>query len=209
MLMKQQLKVAVVAWVGMLMAGSALAAEGQSPWMVRTRAVFLNFENSQSDGLPLSGVSKVEANSRWIPEVDVSYFFSKNFSTELVLTYPQNIDIKLRGDKVGTVKALPPSLLAQYHMTEQGGLSPYVGLGVNYTRFSQRSHILDGAAQVDSSSWGLVGQVGVDYALNKNWSINLDAKYIQMSTDVQVSGSKVGSVGLNPWALGIGVGYRF
>jgi outer membrane protein len=200
-----------------LMCGLGLAAlltvpvaqADDSAWQVRARAVYLDFDNSQSDGLPLAGTTKVEAESRWIPEVDISYFFTKNIAAELVLTYPQTIDIKVGGSKQGEIKALPPSLLVQYHYTELGAFQPYAGVGLNYTIFSDRKNILDGAAEVDSSSVGLVGQLGFDYMINKNWGVNLDVKYIQMDTDVKVGGSKVGSVGLNPWTFGVGATYRF
>lgn len=186
-----------------------VAQADDSAWQVRARAVYLDFDNSQSEGLPLGGSTKVEAESRWIPEVDVSYFFTKNIAAELVLTYPQTIDIKVGGSKQGEIKALPPSLLVQYHYTELGAFQPYAGVGLNYTIFSDRKNILDGAAEVDSSSVGLVGQLGFDYMINKNWGVNLDVKYIQMDTDVKVGGSKVGNVGLNPWTFGIGATYRF
>ncbi|MBS1209997.1 MAG: hypothetical protein H6R19_2395 [Proteobacteria bacterium] len=205
--MNQQKLAVLVAVTGALFASAVQAQE--SPWLVRTRAVYVDFQNKQSDGLPLGGSTKVEADSRWIPEVDISYFFTKNIATELVLTYPQEIDIKVGGTKQGTIKALPPSLMLQYHYTELGDFKPYAGVGLNYTIFTKRSNILDGAAQVDSSSLGLAAQVGLDYALNKNWSLNMDVKYIQMSTDVKVGGNKVGSVGLNPYTIGLGLGYRF
>lgn len=205
--MNQQKLAVLVAVTGALFASAVQAQE--SPWLVRTRAVYIDFQNKQSDGLPLGGSTKVEADSRWIPEVDISYFFTKNIATELVLTYPQEIDIKVGGTKQGTIKALPPSLMLQYHYTELGDFKPYAGVGLNYTIFTKRSNILGGAAQVDSSSLGLAAQVGLDYALDKNWSLNLDVKYIQMSTDVKVGGNKVGSVGLNPYTIGLGVGYRF
>lgn len=187
----------------------SLAQAEDSAWQVRARAVYLNFSNDQSDGLPLSGTTKVEAESRWIPEVDISYFFTRNIAAELVLTYPQTIDIKVGGSKEGEIKALPPSLVVQYHFTEFGAFQPYAGIGLNYTIFTDRSNILDGAAQVDSSSFGLVGQFGFDYMINSHWGVNVDAKYIQMDTDVKLSGSKIGSVSLNPWTLGVGATYRF
>lgn len=188
--------------------GSAAQAE-DSPWLLRVRAVDVQFDNAQSDGLPLNGTTKIEAESRWIPEFDVSYFWTKNIATELVLTYPQEIDIKVGGTKQGTIKALPPSLMLQYHFTDLGAFKPYVGVGLNYTIFTKRSNILDGAASVDSSSVGFAAQAGLDYLIDKHWSVNLDVKYIQMDTDVTVGGTKVGSVGLNPITAGIGVGYRF
>ena len=141
--------------------------------------------------------------------MDFSYFFTKNIAAELVLTYPQNININIGGVKAGTIQALPPSLVLQYHFSDLGAFKPYVGAGVNYTIFTKRNNILDGVASVNSSSVGLVRQVGFDYMLNKNWGLNLDLKYIQMSTSASVMGDKVGTVNLNPWTAGAGVTYRF
>lgn len=183
------------------------ASEGN--WLVRGRAVYLDWDNGQSSGLPLGGTTKVEAENRWIPEVDITYFFTRNIAAELVLTYPQKIDIDVGGTKQGTIKALPPSLLLQYHFTDLGAFKPYVGAGLNYTRFYDRDNILDGAAEVEKDSLGWTGQVGFDIALNKNWLINVDAKYVKIDTDVKVGGSKVGNVDLDPWLLGVGIGYRF
>jgi outer membrane protein len=62
------------------------------------------------------------------------------------------------------------------------------------------------------SSWGLSAQVGVDYALDRNWFINLDAKYIRMDTTAELdSGGVVREVDvdIDPWFLSIGVGRRF
>ncbi|MDR2452183.1 MAG: outer membrane beta-barrel protein [Candidatus Accumulibacter sp.] len=193
-----------------LCAGFPVLAQQEGSWLVRGRAVYLDFDNGQSSTLKrnLAG-TKVEADSRWIPEVDISYFFTRNIAAELVLTYPQKIHIDVGGQRAGTIKALPPSLLAQYHFTNFGAFKPYVGAGLNYTIFSRRSNILGHAASVSKNSFGLVGQVGFDYAFSRNWSFNVDAKYVQMDTDVKVLGQKVGSIDLNPWLIGIGVGYRF
>jgi len=192
---------------------AALPVAAQQPsegnWMVRGRAVYLDWDNGQRSGLPLGGTTKVEAENRWIPEVDISYFLTRNIAAELVLTYPQKIDIDVGGTKQGTIKALPPSLLLQYHFTDLGAFKPYVGAGLNYTRFYKRNNILDGAAEVEKDSFGWTGQIGFDVALNKNWSINVDAKYVKIDTDVKVGGSKVGHVDLDPWLLGVGIGYRF
>lgn len=205
--MYNKILVAALAAAGLFSTSLAMADEGSL--LVRARAVYVDFDNGQKDGLPLGGATKVEADSRWIPEVDFSYFLTKNIAAELVLTYPQNIDIMVGGAKAGTIKALPPSLLVQYHFTELGAFKPYIGAGVNYTIFSKRSNILGGAAEVERSSFGLVGQLGFDYMIDKKWSINVDVKYVQMDTDVKVGGNKVGNVELNPITAGVGVGYRF
>jgi outer membrane protein len=62
---------------------------------------------------------------------------------------------------------------------------------------------------VDSSSVGVVGQIGMDYMLDKNWGVNFDVKWAQMATNVKVGGNKVGTVNLNPLMVGAGITYRF
>jgi len=176
--------------------------------MVRARAVHINFENGQNN---LVDALDIKADNRWIPEIDFSYFFTPNIAAELVLTYPQNVDVNssVVGRKIGTIKALPPSLLLQYHFTNFGAFKPYVGVGVNYTVFTNTSNFIIPGAKVDSSSTGFAAQVGFDYMIDKNWSVNLDVKYIDMDTDVKLNGAKLGTLDLNPITAGVGVGYRF
>ncbi len=207
--MYKKIVACTVAALAALSAGAVQAQE--SPWMVRARAVYLSWDNGNADGLQNAGVGTVSADKHWIPEVDISYFFTKNIAAELVLTYPQDVDIKTAAlGGIGHVQALPPSLLLQYHFTDLGAFKPYVGLGLNYTIFTKDSfNTALGKVSVDGSSWGLAAQVGMDYALDKNWSINLDAKYIQMDTDVKLGGTKIGKLDLNPITYGVGIGYRF
>ena len=148
---------------------------------------------------------RLSINDKWIPEVDVSYFFTPNFAAELILTYPQKHDVRLGGTKIGSVKHLPPTLLAQYHFTGLGAFKPYVGAGVNYTRFSGVD-IAGGALTVKKNSWGPALQLGFDYALDKHWSLNLDVKKVYI--DTTVSGG-VGRFKVDPVLVGLGVGYRF
>ncbi|HBI82291.1 OmpW family protein [Orrella sp. NBD-18] len=196
--------------VGMLSVANVQAqAADPGPFMVRARAVYLGWENGQGGGLPLGGDTKVTAQNLWIPEIDLTYFFTKNIATELVLTYPQDINVNVGGSKAGTISALPPSLMLQYHFTDLGAFKPYVGVGVNYTLFYKRDNILGGAASVSNSSVGVVGQLGFDYMIDKNWGVNVDLKYIQMATNVYVGGDKAGTLNLNPLSVGLGVSYRF
>jgi len=203
--MRNTLKIAA-ATLTLAAAFPAMAQVAEGNWLIRARAVDLLFDNGQSKSVK---TLDIKAEDRWIPEVDISYFFTKNIAAELVLTWPQNINIKAGSTKIGQIQALPPSLLIQYHFTDLGAFKPYVGAGVNYTHFYKTSNILDGAANIDNDSWGLVGQIGMDYVLNKNWSLNIDAKYVQMATDVHVGSTNIGKLDLNPVTLGVGVGYRF
>jgi outer membrane protein len=192
-----------------VMSFNAIAQE--SPWMVRVRATNLNWENGQSTATINASGLNVNAKDKTIPELDVTYFFTKNIAAELVLTYPQRVDVRSHSTSLGTVTALPPTLLAQYHFTQFGPLKPYVGAGVNYTRFGSRN--LGDADQysVEKSSIGYAAQIGADYMLTKNWGINLDVKYLQIETDVIVNstGASAGVLKLSPIATSVGVTYKF
>lgn len=197
-----------VAAVCALTSGAAFAQQAEGPWMVRVRAVNLDSANKDSTGLGLS------INNKWMPELDVSYFFTPNFAAELVLTYPQKQDLSANGlGQIGTLKHLPPTLLAQYHFTNFGAFKPYVGAGVNYTRFSSVS--FNPAVQaalnpsIKKNSFGGALQIGFDWALDKNWSVNFDVKKVFIETDVSAAGTKVGTFKVNPVLVGVGLGYRF
>ena len=194
--------------------------------MVRARALYMNPHNGNGSGLVGAGVlPDVEAESKVFPEIDISYFFTKNIAAELILTYPQKHDIDLDGlGKIGSVKHLPPTLTLQYHFNPEGTIRPYVGAGINYTRFSSvdldANLAVAGAPglplRIDRSSFGWALQVGADYKIADKWFFNVDVKYVTISTDIHVrndavalQGQKVSKLDIDPLLLSVGVGYRF
>ena len=189
---------------------SQAQSSNDNPWMVRVRAVDLLWQNGQS-GIAQS--SNINAKNQIIPEFDVSYFFTKNIATELVLTYPQQVNLTAGGSQAGKISALPPSLLLQYHFTDLGALKPYVGAGINYTIFGNRANfpLLSNSVTVDQSSVGFVAQIGADYMFDKNWGMNVDLKYATMSTNISyvAGGANAGKLTLNPLMPAVGVTYKF
>lgn len=185
-----------------LTSGAAFAQQAESPWLVRVRAVHLDSANKDSTGLGLS------VNNKTIPEVDISYFFNKNVAAELILTVPQKHDLSssVLGGRIGSLKHLPPSLLLQYHF-DAPGFKPYVGAGVNYTRFSNVN--LPAGVDIDRNSWGGALQVGVDIPLSKNLYLNFDVKKVYIKTDVFAGGAKAGTFKVDPVLVGVGLGWRF
>lgn len=191
------------------LSSQAFAQQSQEgSWLVRVRAVNLDPAN-KSD--PIGGVGasdRLTINSKVIPELDISYFFTPNWATELVLTYPQKQKVSLDGTQIGTFKHLPPTLTLQYHFTPEKAISPYVGAGINYTRISS-VNLLNGGATLEKSSVGLALQAGVDFKIDRNWSINLDVKKVQIRSDVNTAAGQLSAVKVDPWLIGVGVGYRF
>lgn len=196
--------------VSMLGAIGAMApAQAQDgAWLARVRATQLSPSDKST---PLGGIGaadRISVSDKTIAEFDVSYFFTPHLAAELVLTYPQKHDVLLDGAVIGSFKHLPPTLLAQYHFNPIAQFTPYVGAGVNYTRISS-VHLLNGAGDLDNHSVGLAVQAGVDFQLDKNWSLNLDLKRVNIRSDVRVANAVASQVKVDPTMFSIGVGYRF
>ena len=120
-----------IASLALLASGAAVAQDFTAgSLLVRARAVYLDSANKDSTGLDLS------INNKTLPEVDFTYFFSPNLAAELVLTVPQKQRVYAGATQIGSLKHLPPTLTLQYHFNQVSGIKPYVGAGVNYTRFS-------------------------------------------------------------------------
>ncbi|TFW10720.1 OmpW family protein [Massilia arenosa] len=187
---------------------SNIAAAQESPWLVRARAVNIS-PADKSDAVGGTGAAdRITVASKTIPEVDISYFLTPNIAAELILTYPQKHSVYLDGAEIGSFKHLPPTLTAQYHFAPGTGIDPYLGAGVNYTRISS-VNLLGGKGGLEKDSFGFALQAGVDFKLDKNWSINVDVKKVQIRSDVTISGAKASAVKVDPVLFGVGVGYRF
>jgi len=189
-----------------LASGAVMAQE--SPWLVRARAVHIDTANKSDPVGGVGAANLIRVESKTIPELDVSYFLTPNIAAELILTYPQKHDVTLDGAKIGNFKHLPPTLTLQYHFTPEQTFSPYVGAGLNYTRIS-KVRLLNGAGDLENDSWGGALQAGFDVKLDRNWSLNVDVKKVQIRSDVYVGGARASKVKVDPVLFGIGVGYRF
>ena len=184
------------------LAAPGVAAAQNSPWMIGVRAIGIYPDDS-------STIPGVGVDSAWTAELDFTYFFNKNIAVELIAATAKH-EVTLNGSSLGKVGVLPPTITLQYHFTDFGAWKPYVGGGLNYTYFYD-TELANGTLEIGSSSWGGALQAGVDYMLDRHWSLNLDVKYIWMDTEVKAiaSGAKVGEVDINPWVIGIGARYRF
>jgi outer membrane protein len=171
-------------------------------WMARLRAIDVAPNASSSiDGL--------DVKDQWAPELDFTYFFTKNVAAELILATTRH-EATLNGNSLGKLSVLPPTLTLQYHFTDLGAWKPYVGAGLNVSWFYNDGLKLGNTELgVDNSSVGGALQAGLDYEFQKNWFINFDYKYIWMSTNVTLNGNTLTKLKIDPSVWGIGIGYRF
>jgi outer membrane protein len=210
-----------------LTAGGAVAAdmstpvykapvvEEQSPWMIRVRALYVMPESGGwVNGVPNSDLSYSDAV---VPELDITYFFTKNIAAELILGVTPH-DVNGAGSlaglgQIGKVWLLPPTLTLQYHFTDFGAFKPYIGAGINYTAFFNQSTSNPTVTQLDvHDSFGWALQAGFDWMIDRHWGINFDVKKLFLEPDftVTVGGARLtGTAQLNPWIFGTGVTYRF
>lgn len=191
------------------------AVEAWSPWMIRGRALVVVPQESASlrvGGVPVPGAD-VDISNSVVPELDISYFFTKNIAVELILgVTPHNVKGAgvLAGAKIGSAWLLPPTLTLQYHFDPIGAFKPYVGAGLNYTVFFDEK-AKGGFTSFDlKNTLGFALQAGVDIMLDRHWGINFDVKKIFLEPKVKVNGGAVaGKVKIDPWIFGTGVTYRF
>lgn len=197
----------------LLCASVALGAEAGT-WSVRLRATYLDTAD-KSDAFSALGLSfasgAVEVESKFIPELDVAYWFSPNLSAELVLTVPQKHEVSLKGvGSLGTFKHLPPCLLAQYHFSPQGKFQPYVGAGLNLTLISSvKLKVATVPLDLESSSVGVAAQAGFDYDLGNGQFLNVDLKKVGIRSDVLAGGARLTTARVDPWLISVGYGWRF
>lgn len=158
----------------------------------------------------------VNASSSFIPEADVSYFFTKNIAVEAIagITRHHVVDQKSAAGNVdlGHVDLLPPTITAQYHFLPTSVVNPYLGAGLNYTFFLDHTLPAGSAATAIHYDNGFhtAIQAGADFHIQGNWYANIDVKHIFLTTHVKIDGGAIaGDVSIDPTIVGAGIGYKF
>jgi len=179
----------------------AFAAQ-EAPWLLRGRLVKPDLTYSPNPG-------EFSMDHELMPEVDVSYFFSDNWALEFSFTALRTQRVYRDGLRVGTFENLPPTLMAQYHVTAWPGLKPYVGAGIAHTKTTTlHFDSPDFPVAVDPRNWGSALQMGVDIPLNHTWSLNVDWKKARFNSFIATPVFSADSrVTLS--TVAVGLGYRF
>ena len=164
--------------------------------------------------------------------IGATYMFDENWAVDILGAWPFTHDIRATVDvpgesgsaKIGDFKHLPPTISLQYHFTTAGMFDPYVGIGLNYTRFSNEKLIPDIANEglekfCLENSTGITAQIGGHWELSDNWNFNVDVRYIDIESDLTLEGpafdvvgsnkAAVGTVTVDPLVYSMNVGYHF
>ncbi|MGN7919163.1 MULTISPECIES: OmpW family protein [Lysobacter] len=169
--------------------------------------------NPKSDnGSVLGGAAELEIGDNVQPTITFEYFIRDNLGIEVLAATPFKHDIDIKGvGKVGTTKHLPPTFSLQYHWNSRGVVSPFVGLGVNYTTFfsEKTTGALRGTRLKLDDSVGVAAHVGVDFILTERSSIRVDARWMDIQTDVELNDQKIGKATIDPTVFGLAYVMKF
>ena len=226
--------------VALLSAFAPMVAQAEAgDIVVRLRSGFVNPDEksklgsvsaANGAGALIGTDARLTVENNVIPELDISYYLTKNIADELILATGTRHDVNLTSNTgagalggslgnqaLGSVNILPPTLTAQWHFNPDQTIDPYFGAGVNYTHsFDRKLATTAGAPiRIDQDMFGVVAQAGVDINLGSGWLVNADVKYVTMNTSVKVSldsGAtwvKIDDLDINPWIFGVGIGKKF
>lgn len=140
-----------------------------------------------------------------------------NMGLELVLGVPPKVSaratgsVAFLGDKVLTARNLAPTLMLNYSFGDAGAKwRPYVGVGANFTRFSDIQSSLAPKVEM-SDSFGMALQAGVNYALSKQWGLFGSISAIDVSSKLVATGNTVltTTIDFRPIVYTVGTSYRF
>lgn len=233
-------KIVLAALVAAAFAPSFAMAEAGDV-VVRLRATHISPQEdsklgAQTDvsygGVPFSAAAlygsssaELRVDSNTIPELDFSYYITKNIAAELILALGSRHDVSITPGSgavnrdLGSVNLLPPTLTLQWHFMPDQMFDPYVGAGVTYVRSMDKSLTANAPGvgvfpiKIDTNMWGPAIQAGFDVNLQDKWLLNFDVKKIWVDTDVKLDlgtgFKKIDSLDIDPWVVSVGFGKKF
>lgn len=201
--MKHTSRFVIAACAALALAGGA-SAQSQGDW---TLGVGLGGVFPDSDNGTVASQT-ADVDDGYALTITGEYFFADNWGIELLAAtqFEHDVSLSTSGD-IGSVKHLPPTLSVNYHFPTDTAWKPYLGIGVNYTTFSDESSRL-GDLELDDS-WGVAVQAGVDYAISDRDAFRANIRWIDIDSDVTLNGANVGTAEIDPIVLNFAYVRRF
>ena len=202
---------------------SAVIAYEPGDWIVRIGPALIEPNDSSNDVEGLPG-AEVGVDNDVTFGFTIGYMLTQKWAIELLGVTPAKHNLQGRGSigslgKIGEIDVFPPTLSLQYHFATKEKFSPYVGVGINYTHFSNEKAsdsletALGGDTDIDiDDSWGPAVQAGLDYKITDDIVLNAAVWYIDIDADATLKTGGVNrdvDIDVDPWVFFIGVGKSF
>ena len=213
-----------------LVAAACVAAGGNALAQANTLYGGITSVNVNSSSPNLTGpFTPPNANLTVGDKTTVSFGYIReiapNIEIEFALGIPPTHNINGTGSLAGAgviarVKQFAPTAFVNYRFGKAGDtFRPFVGVGVNYTKFSPTSTPSGDAAsggptQLESSdSTGFAAHAGATYALGGGWSLTGAIAMANVKTDLKSTTAgaiiRKTTIDLRPVVLSLNVGYSF
>jgi outer membrane protein len=162
-------------------------------------------------------------NENWAFDVLAALPFKHDIKATIKSPIPDTPDFTTATAKIADTKQLPPTFSVQYHFAPDSDFQPYVGVGLNWTTFSSTKFVpeLDDLIGEEISklvlddSYGAALQLGGDWKLGDHALLNVDIRWIDIDSDVSVTGpgfdgkQKLFTAEIDPWVYALNLGYQF
>ena len=229
-------------------AGSVMMSAGGA-WLDFGKSSTTALQSSSPAGAFASPGTGGQVHNTFTGELLLGYFITDNIAVELAGGVPPKLKLYTQGTAaplgaqgptlglddlkpIESARAWPPVLFLKYYFgAAQSKLRPFMGVGVNYTWYSniELNSTFSGAlqqfagpgGQVKASlspSWNPAFDVGASYNFSKNWYGTVSVTYLPLKTNATVTAvaangetvlSNRARITGNPWIGFVGLGYRF
>lgn len=212
---------------------SAAFADNAGPNDVRVGMYFVYFDTSATD---ISGPYTPSGLNLKVNSLETLYFayvrsVSNHFKVELAFGYPPLTktvgsgpttlgSVPYNGQTIATARWFSPSLLAEYEFGDANSRwRPYIGAGVNYTKFLARQSTAAGDAASGGptsislpAALGPAATVGLSYEITDRWHVY--ASYSAAIVDTKLTADTGGilrtsQIQFFPMTLVVSAGYSF
>jgi outer membrane protein len=211
--MQRKLQLIVLA----ALAGAGVAAQAQTH--VFKAGVIRYDPHSRTSGItgigiPAGADAKVGAANTAL--FTYEYRLAPNVGIDFVLGVPPKIRARATGSvaflgEVLEARNVAPTVLLNYHFGEAGdSWRPYLGLGVNYTKFTGVKSAYSSEVKLGDSH-GLAAHVGLDFNYSKNFGLFTSVGRVNVRSKLVATGAVVleTTIDFRPWTYSFGALYSF
>ncbi|WP_457417680.1 OmpW/AlkL family protein [Roseateles sp. P5_E7] len=225
--MKTKLLLGATSALATLLAAGSASAQSAGSFIVYGGAAQISPQVESGDlTAPSLAGTKVDVKKASSFVGGITYFWTDNISIDFPVALPFKHDVVGAGaiegtGKLGTVKSLPMTLLAQYRFGDaNSAFRPFVGAGPTYGYFfkpratATLSGITGGSPANPTtlsmkSRLGATLELGAAYNVTKDWSASLSVTKTFIKTTGSLSTGQTIETTLDPVSIKFGVGYRF
>ena len=202
------------------LAAVAVQAQSAYPQNIVKLGITDYDSNAKTNGITGIGVpagADTEVHSAYTAILVYERMVTPNIGLELVLGYPPKIKAKATGsvaflgDDILSARNVAPTGFVTYHFFDPSAQwRPYLGAGINYTKFTDVHSSLAPKVEM-SSSTGYAVEAGMSYAITKDIGLFASIAKLRVKSKVVATGTTVlqTTVDFRPLVYSAGVSYQF